>query len=175
MIEPAERLTRLQPYFFADLHRRVAEMTAAGQDVIRMDVGSPDLPPANPIIQALQGCAGPQGQHSYSSLGANRRFRQAAAGYYRRRFGVELDPETDVLGLLGSKEGIFNIHLAMVNPGDVVLVPDPGYPIYQAAARLAGAEVVSVPLLADNGFLPDLSAIPAGILARTTILWLNYP
>ena len=174
-IHPAKRMSLIPPYFFARLGRKIADLRAQGMDVIRIDMGSPDLPPAPPIVQTLVEQTQRNDVHGYAPFGGPDTFRQAAAAYYDRRFGVQLDPKSQVLGLIGSKEGLFNLTQAMVDPGDVVLVPDPGYPVYTAAAVFAGAEVVTMPLRAERGFLPDLTAIPGETLDRARLLWLNYP
>lgn len=174
-MHPANRLAALPMYFFASLNRRVEDLRRQGMDVIRMDVGSPDMPPAPFILEAMQrGLARPNA-HGYSPSGGTPAFRQAVADYYQRRFGVTLDPVSEVLGLIGSKEGIFNMALAVLNPGDVALVPDPGYPVYALGAQLAQAEAVTLPLLEADRYLPDLAAIPAAALRRAKILWANYP
>ena len=175
MIEPAQRMDAIPPYFFAELGRRIASLRAKGHDVIRMDMGSPDLAPAPHILDALVDSARDPDHHGYTPFGGTDAFRRAAATYYQRRFEVEFDPENEVLGLIGSKEGLFHIVQAFVNPGDVVLVPDPGYPVYTTSARFAGGEVVFMPLLAKNNFLPDLDAIPDDALRRAKLMWLNYP
>jgi len=181
---PAERLAALPPYFYADLTQRLAQLRARGVDLIRLDAGSPDLPPAPFIVQALQHSAEKPNHHGYMPYGGTPEYRAAWAEFYGRRFGVELDPQSEVVGLIGSKEGIFNLTMAFVNPGDVVLVPDPGYATYANAALFAGAEVVYLPLLAENKFLPDLrplkaakrfDAIPSDALRRAKLMWLNYP
>jgi len=168
-------MARIPPYFFATLGRRIAELRAEGVDVIRVDMGSPDLPPAPAIIQSLIDTAQRDDVHGYAPFGGPDAFRRAAAAYYDRRFGVQLDPKDQILGLVGSKEGLFNLTLAMVDPGDVVLVPDPGYPVYSASAQFAGADVVTMPLRAENDFLPDLGSLSAETLERVRLMWLNYP
>ncbi len=168
-------MSRIPPYVFAKLGRQIAELRAQGLDVIRVDIGSPDLPPAPPIIELLIESARRDDVHGYAPFGGPDEFRRAVAAYYDRRFGVQLDPKDQILGLIGSKEGLFNLTQAMVDPGDVVLVPDPGYPVYSAAAEFAGADVVSMPLRAENAFLPNLDSIPSEALDRARLMWLNYP
>lgn len=175
MIERADRMQSIPPYFFAQLGRRIEALRAEGKDVIRLDMGSPDMPPADHIIRALVESAESPGNHGYTPFGGTAGFRRAAAAHYQRRFGVELDPEKEVVGLIGSKEGLFNIAQAMVNPGDIVLVPDPGYPVYRTSARFAGGEVVHMPLTADRDYLPDFDALSPEIRRRTRMMWLNYP
>jgi LL-diaminopimelate aminotransferase len=165
---------RLKTNFFADLNQRVAHLQAGGADIIRLDIGSPDLPPAPHIIQALTSAAERSDVHGYQSHRGTPALREAWAGMYARLHGVNLDPEW-VLPLMGSKEGVFHLSLAVLNPGDLVLVPDPGYPTYLQGAVFAGAEPVMLPLLPDHDFLPDLEAIPPEIARRARLLWLNYP
>jgi LL-diaminopimelate aminotransferase len=172
---PAQRLNDFPSYVFASLGRRIAEMRGTGIDVIRLDIGSPDLPPAPFILDELSKAAHQPDQHGYGGYFGRPSLRQAMAAYYQGRFDVTLDPDAQVLPLIGSKEGIVNLALAFVNPGDVVLVPDPGYPAYSGGARLAGGDVVMLPLLAENDYLPDLEAVPDDIADRAKLLWLNYP
>lgn len=172
---PADRIASLKPYFFSNVGARIAELTRRGVDVVRMDIGSPDLPPADFIIDALTRRAHEPGVHGYTAFGGTPAYRAAVAEYYGRRFGVELDPARNVVGLIGSKEGIFSLSQVMLNPGDLVLVPDPGYGTYTNSAVIAGAEVYPMPILAENGFLPDVEAIPDDVARRARILWLNYP
>jgi len=150
-------------------------MHARGQDVIRLDEGAPDLPPAPRIIQALYDSAASPAHHSYQPHRGNRRLRQAWAHMYQSAYGVELDAESMVLPLLGSKEGIFNLAMAIVDPGDVVLVPDPGYITYTRGALFAGGRPVTFPLQAEGGYLPDFNSIPADVARKAKIMWLNYP
>ena len=174
-IQPADRIASFQPYFFASLNQRIAALKARGVDVIRLDMGSPDLPPADFIIDELVETARRANAHGYMPMGGTPEFRKACAVYYGRRFGVELDPAKEVLGLIGSKEGLFNLSQVLLNPGDVSIVPDPGYPVYSAGGIIAGAEIYTVPLLEENHYLPQLDQIPAEIARRAKILWLNYP
>lgn len=174
-IQPAERIGQLEPFFFAGLNARLAELRAQGVDIIRLDIGSPDLPPANPIIQQLVNAAREATTHGYTAYGGLDQFRRAVSAYYQERFEVSLDPYREIEGLIGSKEGIFNLSQVLLNPGDFVLIPEPAYPTYRSGARVAGAQVYLLPLLEENHFLPDLEAIPAGIARRAKLLWLNYP
>lgn len=173
--QPAARIASFKPYFFAALSQKINVLKAKNIDVIRIDMGSPDLPPAEFIIDALDKSARRKDTHGYTPNGGTPAFRQAIATYYQTRFGVKLDPKTETLTLLGSKEGLFNLSQILINPGDVAIVPDPGYPVYSASGIIAGAEIYYVPLLKENGFLPDLDGIPADILERAKLLWLNYP
>jgi LL-diaminopimelate aminotransferase len=174
-LSPADRMRRIPPYFYHQLQQRLSEIRARGVDVIRVDAGSPDLPPAPHIVAALSRSAETPSNHGYMPYPGTPEYRAAWAEFYRRRFQVELDPAHEVLGLIGSKEGVFHLHLALVNPGDVVLVPDPGYAAYTNGALFAEAEVVHMPLLARNRYLPDFSAIPDSALRQARIMWLNYP
>lgn len=168
-------MARLPAYFFHGLNQTIARLKASGVDIIRMDMGSPDLPPAPFIIEQLQRSAADPARHGYMPTGGPPAYRAAWAEFYGRRFGVELDPASEVTGLIGSKEGIFALALAYLNPGDVVLIPDPGYAAYLGGAHFAEAEIVRLPLIAENHFLPDFRAIPAEVLRRARLLWLNYP
>ncbi|MDP3449182.1 MAG: aminotransferase class I/II-fold pyridoxal phosphate-dependent enzyme, partial [Anaerolineaceae bacterium] len=172
---PSDRISSFEPYFFASLGNKLASLKAAGMDVIRLDMGAPDLPPENFIIDALINNARRSDTHSYTATGGSLEFKQAVADYYMDRFEVSLDPKTEIIGLIGSKEGVFNLSQVILNPGDIALVPDPGYPVYSASGIIAGAEIYNVPLESKNGFLPDLNAIPADVLKRAKLLWLNYP
>lgn len=174
-MQPANRLGKFPPYVFAALDNRIKTLRAQGVDVIRLDIGSPDLPPPPAIIDALADAARQPGNHGYPSFAGTPALRRAMAAYYIRRFGVELDPETEVLPLIGSKEGIAHLALAWLDAGDVALVPDPGYPVYGMGALIAGAEPYPVPLLEDNEYLPDLDALPDAVVQRARLLWLNYP
>ncbi len=175
MIVGAKRTQSLAPQFFAALNRRIAELTAAGHDVIRLDVGSPDMPPPAHIIEALANAAARSDRHGYQSHNATPRLRSAWSAAYQRLYGVKLDADLQVLPLMGSKEGIFHLALAIVNPGDVVLIPDPGYMTYAQSTRISGGEVYPLPLIRERGYLPDLGSIPGSVLERARILWLNYP
>jgi LL-diaminopimelate aminotransferase len=174
-VRPADRIAPFKPYFFATLNQKIAMMKSQGMDVIRLDMGSPDLPPEGFIIESLEKEARRPDVHGYSAMGGTPEYKKACALYYLRRFGVELDPSKEVLALLGSKEGLFDLSQVLLNPGDVSLVPDPGYPVYSAGGIIAGAEVYYLPLLEENHYLPDLRSIPAEIARRAKILWLNYP
>jgi len=171
----SHRVANIPPYAFAGLEKRLADLAAAGKDVIRLDIGSPDQPPAPHIIEALYESAKKPGHHGYAGYYGVPALRQSLVNYYARRFDVSLDVRTEVLPLIGSKEGIFNLAMTYVDPGEVVLIPDPGYPAYAGGARLAGGESYFMPLEPQRGWLPDLDAIPQDQLARAKLLWLNYP
>ncbi len=174
-MQPADRLRNLPPYVFARLGKRIRKLQAEGRDIIRLDIGAPDMPPADFIIEALNHSAWDPKKHSYAGYVGTPALRKATADYYARRFDVELDPDTEVLPLIGSKEGIANMALAYLDPGDLALVPDPGYPTYTMGARLAGAEPYPMPLLPENDFLPDMDAIPNDIADRARLMWISYP
>ena len=175
MINPSYRVANISGHFFSELNQKLARLSAAGADVIRLDAGTPDLPPAAHILEALRRSAGDPTAHGYQPYDGTPSLRQAWAEAYRRSFQVILDADGEVLPLLGSKEGIFNLTLAYVQTGDVVLVPDPGYMTYTRSALMAGGEVYTMPLLPERSYLPDLSGIPQDVLRRVKILWLNYP
>ena len=175
MIESAARLNNLPPYVFAVVGQKIRQMTIDGIDVIRLDIGSPDKPPPPAVIDTLISASQNPGNHGYSGYQGTPPFRQAVAAYYQRRFGVSLDSDKEVLPLIGSKEGIINLALAYLNPGDVVLVPEIGYPSYTMGAQLTGADIHWMPLSPGNDFLPDLSQIPAEIAEKAKFLWVNYP
>ena len=174
-LPPAQRISSFEPYFFASLGNRISQLKQKGVDVIRIDMGSPDLPPAGFIIEELVEKSRRSDTHGYSPTGGTQDFKKAVAQYYLDRFEVNLDPQTEVIGLIGSKEGLFNLSQVILNPGDIALVPDPGYPVYSASGIIAGGRIVNFPLLEENHFLPDLEAIPAEVLKNAKILWLNYP
>ncbi len=175
MFNPATRLKTLPPYAFAVIEQQIRAMVAQGKDVIRLDIGSPDMPPPPAVIDALSESASHPGHHSYAGYRGTPRFREAIARYYQKRFGVTLNATTEILPLIGSKEGLISLALAYLDPGDVVLSPDISYPSYSIGAHITGADVYWLPLSAADGFLPDLDAVPADIAARAKILWLNYP
>jgi len=171
----AQRVVNLPPYIFAGLERRISQMISEGRDVIRLDIGSPDQPPSPQIIESLYQSAKDPTHHGYAGYFGTPQLRRAISDYYLRRFDVELDVKTQVLPLLGSKEGIFNLAWAYLDPGDVALVPDPGYPTYTAGANLAGGEIFYFPLEEKLNWLPDLEAIPSEVRRRAKLMWLNYP
>jgi len=174
-IEFAERIKSLPPYLFAAIDAKKAEVQAQGVDVIDLGVGDPDMPTPAHIVAALQQAATRPENHQYPSYVGMLSFRQAATEWFSRRFGVDFDPATEVVSLIGSKEGIAHMPLAFVDPGDYVLVPDPGYPVYAIATTFAGGIPWKMPLKAENGFLPDLDAIPAEVAQKAKLLFLNYP
>jgi len=169
----AKRIETLPPYLFASLDRKLAAKRAEGVDVISLGVGDPDMPTPEHVVQAMREAIADPATHRYPSYYGSIEFRSAVAAWYGRRFGVELDPETEVMALIGSKEGIGHVAFAYVDPGDEALVPDPGYPVYAASARLAGGTPVSLPAPAERGFVPDLSK--AAVSERTKTMWLGFP
>lgn len=175
MTPVAKRLKNLPPYPFAVLNQRVRELQAAGSDIIRLDIGSPDLPPPSAVVETLCDDASNPNLHGYAGYKGTPKFREAVAKYYRQRFGVTVDPETEILPLLGSKEGIVNLSLAFLDQGDIALVPDVSYPAYSLGAGLAGGSVHWLPVSEASGWLPDPSTTPAEVAARARLLWTNYP
>jgi LL-diaminopimelate aminotransferase len=175
MIAPAQRMSVVKPYVFAKMNKRKDELKAGGMDIIALDMGSPDLPPNDVIVDTLVAAARNPNKHGYGGFTGTATFRKSFTQYYARRFGVELNPEKESLPLLGSKEGIYHTAFAYLNPGDYALIPDPGYPTYTAGTEIAGGIPYYMPLLKENNWLPDLAAIPADVLAKTKLMWLNYP
>ena len=174
-VHPAKRLDNLPPYAFAVIGKKIAAMRADGCDVIGLHMGSPDLPPPDSVVEELAQSARDPSHHGYAGFTGTPGLREAIAAYYGERFGVALDPSTEILPLIGSKEGLAHMSLAYLDPGDIALVPDPGYPTYAMGAAMAGGEPYSFSLASENGFLPDLDAIPADVLDRARILWVDYP
>ena len=171
----AARLSNLPPYPFARWAEQVAGARQRGLDVIRLDIGNPDLPPPDDVVQTLCRVARQPDYHGYAGYRGIPALRGAIAEYYERRFGVELDPDGEVMPLIGSKEGLINLALAHLGPGDLALVPDPGYAPYARGAILSGAEIRTFPLLPEQNFLPDLDAIPVEATRSASLIWLNYP
>jgi LL-diaminopimelate aminotransferase len=171
----AQRLDAVPPYLFAELERKIAEKRAAGVDVISLGIGDPDLPTPEPVVEALAAGARDPATHQYPTNHGSDEFRQAAADFYRARFGVELDSSSEVVPALGGKEAVGHIAMALLDPGDVCLSPDPGYPPYTSGPVFAGADVHYLPLRPEQGFLPDLDTIPEDVLRRANLLFLDYP
>ena len=171
----ASRLGKIPPYLFAEIDRKVQAKKKAGVDVISLGIGDPDLPTPKRIVSVLQEAAADPANHRYPSYFGLAELRQAIAGWYSERSGVSLDPESEILPTLGSKDGIAHVPLALVDPGDVVLAPDPGYTVYVTGALMAGADPYIMPLTAANHWLPDLDAIPDDVAQRARLMWLNYP
>ena len=171
----ASRIGQVPPYPFVEISRKIAAKKAEGIDVISFGIGDPDVPTPGYVIDALREAALDPPNHRYPESDGLPEFRQAVADWYERRFGVSLDAETEVLSLIGAKEGIGHAAFCFVEPGDVALVPDPGYPVYAVGTMFAGGESYMMPLRDQNGFLPDLDAIPDDVARRATVMWLNYP
>ena len=174
-MRPSKRLELIPPYLFAELERKIAAKRAAGIDVISLGIGDPDMPTYEPIVVAAQRAVADPSTHQYPSNRGRAEFREAVAAFYARRFGVTLDPDTEVMAALGAKECIFNLNLAFLDPGDVALASDPGYPVYTGGPLLSGGEAVVMPLVPELGFAPDLDAIDAGTLRRARLMFINYP
>ncbi len=171
----ARRIERVPPYLFVGISRKKAEKKAQGIEVIDFGIGDPDIPTPAPIIDTLREASVDAPNHRYPETEGLPGFRQAVADWYGRRFGLSPDPDTEVLSLIGAKEGIGHAALSFVDPGDTVLVPDPGYPVYSVGTWFAGGECHWMPLLEENGWLPDLDAVPSEAAARAGVMWLNYP
>jgi len=174
-IELASRIKHLPPYLFASIDHMKQQARKRGMDLIDLSIGDPDIPTPSHIIRAMKKAVENPAHHRYPSYEGMLSFREAVAGWYKKRFRVKLDPRTEVLSLIGSKEGIGHIPLAFVNPGDIVLVPSPGYPVYPVGPLFAGGRSHSMPLRKENNFLPDLDAIPAKALQKAKLMFINYP
>jgi LL-diaminopimelate aminotransferase len=174
-MQPSSRLDRLPPYLFAELERKIREKRAAGVDVISLGIGDPDTPTPQPVVDALAAAASDPGTHQYPANRGRPELREAYARLYERRFGVTLDPETEIIPALGAKECVFNLNLAFLDPDSVALAADPGYPVYTGGPLLAGAEAVLMPLVPERGFAPDLDAIGGEVARRARLMYLNYP
>jgi LL-diaminopimelate aminotransferase len=171
----AQRLNLVPPYLFAELERKIEDKKREGLDVISLGIGDPDLPTPAPVVRALQESAAAPSTHRYPTNRGLQPFRDAVASFYEERFGVDIDPTTEVVPVLGGKEGVAHIAFACLDPGDVALAPEPGYPPYTSGPLFAGADVHYLPLRAENAFMPDLDAVPADVAARANLLFLNYP
>src|SRR5690348_10789223 len=174
-MRPSSRLERIPPYLFAELERKVAAKRAAGVDVISLGIGDPDTPTYPPIVEAAQRAVADPSTHTYPSNRGRKEFRDAVAAFYARRFGVGLDPDTEGMSAIGAKECIFNLNLAFLDPADVALAADPGYPVYTGDPLLVGGERARLPLVPAKGLAPDLAAIPHDALSRARLMFLNYP
>lgn len=174
-IEPADRLGLVSEYYFSRKLKEVAQMNAEGEDIISLAIGSPDMPPSEKAIEKLCEVAHQPDAHGYQPTMGIPELREAMAGFYKRWYGVELNPKTEIQPLIGSKEGILHITLAFVNPGDEVLVPNPGYPTYTSLSRLLGAKIVNYNLQEDNGWQPDFNELERMDLSRVKLMWTNYP
>jgi LL-diaminopimelate aminotransferase len=171
----SQRLQALPPYLFAEIDRKKKTAIAGGRDIINLGVGDPDRPTPEPIIRSLQKNAEVGAYHQYALDQGAPELREAIAAFFRRRYGVSLDPASEILPTIGSKEAIAHFPLAVLNPGDLSLVPDPCYPVYRSSTQFAGGEVYSLPLERGNKFRPDVSSIPGDVWKRARVLFLNYP
>ena len=174
-IKKAKRINALPPYLFAEIDRRKREASARGVDLIDLGIGDPDIPTPAPIVEKLIECASKPANHRYPSSSGMPEFREAAAHWYQRRFNVPLDPGKEVVSLIGSKEGIGNMAVAFVDPGDIVLVASPCYPVYHIGTAFNGGKNYFLPLKKENQFLPDLDSIPVDVAKQAKLLWINYP
>jgi LL-diaminopimelate aminotransferase len=174
-VRVAARVEALPPYLFAELERKIDERRRAGVEVISLGIGDPDVPTPAAVVEEAQRQVARPDTHRYPSNRGRAEFREAVAAFYRSRFGVELDPDTEILPLLGGKEGVAHVCFAMLDPGDACLVADPGYPVYTSGTQLAGAKPVLMPLTAERAFQPHLEAIPVDVSARANLLFCNYP
>jgi LL-diaminopimelate aminotransferase len=174
-MRPSRRLAQIPPYLFAELERKIADKQAAGVDVISLGIGDPDMPTYPPVIVAAQAAVADPGTHRYPSNRGRAEFREALSAFYARRFAVTIDPATEVMPAIGAKECIFNLSLAFLDPGDVALASDPGYPVYTGGPLMAGGESYLMGLEPERGFAPDLDKIPSEILDRARLMFLNYP
>ncbi|MCD6185265.1 MAG: LL-diaminopimelate aminotransferase [Deltaproteobacteria bacterium] len=174
-MEKAERLKSLPPYLFKEIDRQKDEARARGIDIIDLGVGDPDMPTPPHIIRALEKAANDPANHQYPSYTGMDAFNKAVAGWYKKRFNITLNPSQEVVTLIGSKEGIAHIPLAFINPGDMALVPNPGYPVYEIGVKFAGGDVCFMNLLKENDYLPDLDAVPEDIAQKAKLMFINYP
>jgi LL-diaminopimelate aminotransferase len=174
-MRPSSRLDQIPPYLFAQLERKISEKRAAGIDVISLGIGDPDTPTYPSIVEAAQRAVADPSTHTYPTNRGRAEFRQAVAAFYQRRFGVTLDPDTEVMAAIGAKECIFNLSLAFLDPGEVALASDPGYPVYTGGPLMAGGEAALMGLVPELGFAPDLGAISADHLRRARLMFINYP
>lgn len=175
MIQPAKRVREVQEYYFSRKLKEVSRLNAEGKDIISLAIGSPDMPPSKLTVDKLCEVARQPSAHGYQPTMGTCELREAMAGFYKRWYGVDINPQTEVQPLIGSKEGILHITLAFVNPGEQVLVPNPGYPTYTSLSRILGAEVISYDLLENNGWQPDFEALERMDLSRVRLMWTNYP
>jgi LL-diaminopimelate aminotransferase len=173
--EPSKRLQQIPPYMFQELERRIAEKKAAGIDVISLGIGDPDMPTYDYIVEAMQKAVADPATHQYPSNRGREDFRQAFADFYDRRFGVEIDPANEIIPAIGAKECIYNLCNAFLDPGDVALASDPGYPVYTGGPLLHGATAELMPLVPEMGFAPDLSAISSEVAAKARLMFINFP
>lgn len=181
IIVPAERIGKVEEYYFSIKLKEIAQMNARGENVLNLGIGSPDLPPSQDTIKALEQCAEESSSHGYQSYNGIASLREGFASFYRDKYSVELDPGCEILPLMGSKEGVMHISMAFLNPGDGVLVPNPGYPTYSSASKLTGADIIYYPLREENGWMPDFEELERDNssgkidLSKVKLMWCNYP
>ncbi len=175
VLKLAQRMSLLEPYLFAELDKKKTQAREKGVDVISLSIGDPDLPTPKEIQDVAKEALTHPENHRYPDYAGSEKFRKAASVWMKRRFGIELDPEREIVSLIGSKEGIFNTSFVLAQNDDAILCPEPGYPVYAISARLAGAEPSFMPLLKENGFLPELSSIPGQVARKAVAMWINYP
>ncbi len=171
----SERLEKIPPYLFAEIDRKIAEAKAKGADVISLGIGDPDTPTLPPVVEAMHKAIDNPANHDYPPYNGTAAFRKAACDWMHKRFGVELDPDTEMLANIGSKEAIAHVFFAFVDKGDYTLIPDPGYPVYKNATIFAGGTPFAMPLLEENGYLPDFDKIPEDVAKKSKLMFLNYP
>jgi len=174
-MKPAKRVENLPPYLFVEISKKIAEKRRKGEDVISLGIGDPDIPTPPHVVERLCQAAREPQNHRYPESEGLPEFRRAIADWYRDRFGVALNPDEEVLPLIGAKEGIGHIALCFIDPGDIALVPDPAYPVYSIGTMFAGGSPYYLPLTEEHGFLPNLESVPAGVAQRAKVLWINYP
>lgn len=171
----SERLEKIPPYLFAEIDRKIAEAKAKGADVISLGIGDPDTPTLPPVVEAMHKAIDNPANHDYPPYNGTAAFRKAACDWMHKRFGVELDADTEMLANIGSKEAIAHVFFAFVDKGDYTLIPDPGYPVYKNATIFAGGTPFAMPLLEENGYLPDFDKIPEDVAKKSKLMFLNYP
>lgn len=175
MIEPANRLSTVNEYYFSNKLREIGQLRASGINVLNLGIGNPDMPPSDEVLDVLKYTASDKSKHGYQSYNGDGALRMAFSNWYRKYFRVELNPEKEVLPLIGSKEGIMHISMAFLNPGEGVLIPNPSYPAYKSVAKLVGAKVIEYNLIEENGWFPDFTEIEHNDLTNVKMMWVNYP
>jgi len=175
MFELAERIKKLPPYLFKDMDQKIHEMVKKGVDVINLGIGDPDLPTPVKIVDSMMEAIKDPKNHHYPSYTGMEEFLASIGKWYDQRFSVSLDPKNEILALIGAKEGVAHLPLAFINPGDIVLITSPSYPVYNSGTLFAGGEPYFLPLIKENDFMPDLSSIPKNSKEKAKMLWLNYP
>ena len=174
-IKPAKRIERVEEYYFSKKLQEIREMNKTGLEVINLGIGNPDLPPSPEVIETLNQKSQQADNHGYQSYTGIPELRNSLASWYSKFYDTELDPSSEILPLMGSKEGIMHVTMAFLNPGDIVLVPNPGYPAYRSASELLSAEVQEYSLLEENSWIPDLESLENNLQPGTKLMWINYP